>query len=818
MTKPVRAQGIFLRIVEKYVTKVSMKHIAIVVCIAVNLIFLSGCTQHGDTKAQEIQKADVYAAKGLEHVEKAITLYKDLLKRSSDDAEKNMLNDKLGNMYFATGRFPEAIECFKSLATPHTHKKLAIAYFKNAQYTDALAHFEQLSGLTDSEYLYYYGQAAEKANLYDKAISLYRSIEQDAGPFYQAAQQRIAAVNLSEKALSSEEVAAILENAPDQKDYPDAGAVILSVDESLEIFENNTSEYAVHFLVKIFNERGKQKFSEIVIGYDSTYESVELEYARTIKPDGTVVYVGDKNIRDVSMYLNYPLYSNARARIISMPEVAEGVIVEYRAREIRRQLVNKKDFISNYSAQEDEPIRLARFSVTMPQDREFHHTVINKDYNSFGANLVPQQSVVGNKRVFTWQLNNIPEIIPEQDMPPASRINPIIMMSSFSTWEAIYTWWYSLYSDKITVDDAMRKKASELIVDKPSVLEKTKAIYNYCAQDIRYVAVEYGQAGYEPHSAVDIFKNKYGDCKDQAILLIAMLRSQGITAYPVLIGTYDAIDLQHDFPSIAFDHCIAVINIEDTWIFMDPTGETVSFNDLPAMDQNRDVFVVLDDGYKIMRTPLFSPEHNVSQKNMEITIRDDETIRVDRNIVTGGVFAQGQRYWLRFTKPPLIEEVLQATANAIAPGARLENYTIENVDDLDKGIVLKYKFEAPEFLTKAETVRLLPQLGSFDMSSVVKEERLYPIEYPIVKEEIVSIQITIPKQFSVHYIPENLTFDSEWFSFENTYSVKDQMISFYEKLTTKKHIIVQKEYDAYKELLETISRRVNQRIILHEKK
>jgi len=793
------------------------KKTLITISTGLSLVFLCSCAKPATERSIKMRKADYYAASGLAYTEKAITLYAALIKDSSNKAEKDALNHKLGQLLFSVGRFPQAIECLKQVTDPHAKKQLAIAYFKNAQYADALALFEQLNGSSDAEYLYYYGQAAEKANLYDKAVSLYGSI-QEKNSFYPLAQQRIAAINLSEAALSSQEIADILKNAPEQKDYPEAGAVIMSVDESLEIFENDTSEYVTHFMVKIFNERGKQQFSEIALGYDSTYESVELEYARTIKPDGTVVSVGDKNIRDVSLYLNYPLYSNARARIISMPEVAEGVIIEYRARMVRRQMVNKKDFVSNYTVQEGEPIRRARFCVIVPKERQFNYTIINKNYNSFGADLNPQQTEQGRKKIFSWQLNNIPEIIPEQDMPPISRINPIVMMSSFSSWEAIHAWWHNLYRDKIAVDDSIEKKVSELIADKATALQKAKALYNFCAQDIRYVAVEYGQAGYEPHNAADIFTNKYGDCKDQAILLVAMLRSAGIKAYPVLISTYDGIDLQKDFPSIAFDHCIAVADIDGEWIFMDPTGETVSFGDLPAMDQNRDVLVILDDGHQIMHTPLFEPGHNVSQKNMLITVNDDETIGVERSIITGGVFAQGQRYWLRSTKPQLIEEVLEATANAIAPGAQLEDYTIENVDDLDKEIVLKYQFQAPEFLTKAETFRLLPQLGSFDMSSVIKEKRMYPIEFPVLKDESASITIQIPQRFSVHYVPENLTFDSEWFSFENTYAVKGRTISFYARLTTKKHRIGLDAYDAYKELLETISRKVNQRIMLKEKR
>ena len=101
----------------------------------------------------------------------------------------------------------------------------------------------------------------------------------------------------------------------------------------------------------------------MVIGYDSTYEKVELEYARTIKPGGEVIMAGEKDIRDVSRYMNFPLYSNARARIISMPEISEGAIVDYRVRTTQNQLINKEDFDLAYSLKENEPVIHARFSL-----------------------------------------------------------------------------------------------------------------------------------------------------------------------------------------------------------------------------------------------------------------------------------------------------------------------------------------------------------------------------------------------------------------------------------------------------------------------
>jgi len=790
-----------------------MRKFLYIICISV---FLAGCSSPIYDIDAQVRRAERYASQGREYTHRAINLYKELISKQRSGALKEDLKVKLGDLYLSEGQYREAIDCFRGSNSDLAKKRLAISYVKNAQEGDALAIFERMGKVKDDEYLYYYGQALEKKNLYDKALDIYALVSENS-KFYNQAKSRIEAINLSAKGLGEQDIASIIKNAPKKEDYPEAGAAILLSDEMFEVFNNNTSESDTHLMVKIFNDRGKESYSEIHIEYDSTFEDVKLEYARTIKPDGTVVYVGDKNIRDVSIYLNYPLYSNARAKIISMPEVEEGSIIEYRAKVTTNQLVNKKDFILNYAAQDVDPILNTKLVVKIPKDRSFNYKIINAQYNTFLAKLDPQVSETIDSKIFSWHLKDIPEVLPEPSMPPAARINPIVEMSSFSKWEDIYKWWYELYKDKISINQGIQNKIDDLVKDKQAQEDKIRAIYNFCAQDIRYVAVEYGQAGYEPHKAVDIFQNKYGDCKDKAILLIAMLRAIGINAYPVLIGTSDVLDLNTDFPSLTFNHCIAVVNLNDRWLFMDPTGQTVSFGDLPSMDQDRQVFLVLDDGYKIESTPLFASDKNYSHIKMDVKINTDETIYVKRDVDTRGVFQQAQRYWLKFTKPKLIEDTLQATANNFAPGAKLTNYNVKNADSLDENVILDYEFNAPEFLTKAGKSRLIPQLGGIDISSVSKEKRVYPIESEVLVENITDAEMEIPKSLIVKYMPENIKVDSDWFDFENSYTKKSNKILFSQKYKTKKKIILQDEYSKYKKLVEDIARRINQNIILEEK-
>ncbi len=772
------------------------------------LDLLSGCIQKSD-----LERAGEYARQAEAQYQRAAEEYKKLISKGKD---LDKLYLRLGRLYYDHGNLKEAVDALKQSLDTQAKKFLAISYYRLGNFTDALEVFDK-NDIADDEYLYYHGLTCEKLNLYDQALEIYAKIK--GKKFSDIAGRHIEEIE-KEEALGhikdiSPETDKILKSAPDARNYPQAGALILSCDERIEVSDKNTQEFSLHYLIKILNERGKEDFSETVIDYDSTYEKVQLEFARTIKPDGTVMEVGSRHIRDVSRYMTFPLYSNARAYIISFPEIVEGAIIEYKLKIFRSQLINKKDVVMPYPVQAGEPVLSAHFSVSLPKDRMINIKIINDRYNDFGANLTPHIEEGRGRRIYSWQFKDIPQIIPESNMPPAVEVNPTVILSTFNNWQEIYDWWWGLAKDKIKPDEAIKQKVAELVKDKASDEEKIRAIHNFCAQKIRYVAVEYGQAGYEPHRAELIFKNKYGDCKDQAILLVTMLRGAGIEAWPVLIATKQYYNLNPEFPSALFNHCIAAVRLEDKTVFVDPTAETCSFENLPAGDQNRRV-LVFKEGYKIEETPLYPAAHNMVKQALNAKINSDETLSAERVVFTYGFYDQAQRYWLLYTQPELIREALKEKIQDVSIGAKLLKYDIENLDDLDSPVVLRYEFQGPEYLTNAGLLRIMPQSASLDTSIVAKDKRKYAIDFTVLDSKQNTFTGGIPDNFVVKYMPENVSRDSRWLSYELEYSFKDGVITFRQKSELKKAVVAPEEYPEFKRFFEGLARQVKQRIVLEK--
>jgi tetratricopeptide (TPR) repeat protein len=777
-----------------------------------SIIFLGLGIQCSYAEEEAIVKAQRIAQEADAYYQQAISQYKSIIAKGKD---LDRMYLELGKVYFKYGDFKDASLAFKNSSLTEAKKLLAISYYALGEYTDSLDVFNK-NEIDDDETLYHKGLVCERLNLFDEALKSYRKIK--SSPFHKKAIERIDIIQKESGARRirevDPEVYKILVNAPAQEKYPQAGGIILSCKEKINVASDGTKVSSLHYIIKIFNERGKEEFSEAHINYDSTFEKVQLEYARTIRPDGMVVDIGSRHIRNVSKYLNFPLYSNARVFIISFPEITDGAVIEYKVKIYDNQLINKKDFVLGYMVQEDEPVKEAEFKVVVPKEKKLNIKTINERYNDFDARLAPKIEAAGQSLIYSWSFKDIPQIIPEANMPPDSEVNPAVLISTFSSWDEIYRWWWGLAQDKIKADSAIKDKVKALIKSGQSQEERARTLYNFCTQEIRYVAVEYGQAGYEPHFASDIFKNKYGDCKDQAILLVTMLREAGITAYPVLIPTKDAFGLREDFPSTMFNHCIAAVSLKDKVIFLDPTAETCSFGDLPAPDQGRKVLLFKEDSYAISQTPLFSAGHNLARQILKIRIDDDNSISAQKENFTYGVYDQAQRHWLLYTQPELIQEALKERIQDISIGSKLTSYRIENLDNLNLPVILSYAFKGPEYLISAGRLKIFPALTSLDSSVVAREKRRYPIDFGILDVKENNFEIVIPNGFVVKYMPESAIKECPWFKFSAEYTRHKNTLFLRQRTELKRSIVLAEEYPDFKKFFEGLAREIKQRIVL----
>jgi hypothetical protein len=104
---------------------------------------------------------------------------------------------------------------------------------------------------------------------------------------------------------------------------------------------------------------------------------------------------------------------------------------------------------------------------------------------------------------------------------------------------------------------------------------------------VRYIAVEIGIGGYQPHDAEEIVTKRYGDCKDMVTAICALARRADVPVLPVLISTHDNGKPDTTLPSpLQFNHLIAFApDVREEGVWMDATEKACRFTVLPWYDQ-----------------------------------------------------------------------------------------------------------------------------------------------------------------------------------------------------------------------------------------
>src|SRR5205823_1648450 len=168
---------------------------------------------------------------------------------------------------------------------------------------------------------------------------------------------------------------------------------------------------------------------------------------------------------------------------------------------------------------------------------------------------------------------------------------PDIQLTTFESWEQLGRWYANLEKDRRMPTPEVRTKAEELTKGLNNDLEKTEALYDYVAKNFRYVSLSLGLGRYQPHSAADVLKDQYGDCKDKHTLLASLLQAEGLHASSVLINSTRKLDPDVPSPS-QFDHVITMLPLAGQEVWMDTTAEVAPFRLLAYTLRKKQALVI----------------------------------------------------------------------------------------------------------------------------------------------------------------------------------------------------------------------------------
>lgn len=594
-------------------------------------------------------------------------------------------------------------------------------------------------------------------------------------------------------------------SAAAQKSLPagmdkETDAIVLYSEDQVTVKESGEVETLHRTVVRILRPAGRDQ-GEVAVSFSPDRPLLSLK-GWSIPPSGKPYETGLKDAVETSPY-NYELYSDQRLKVLTIPAADPGSVIGYEWTHRERP-----DFLEqDWSFQRSIPMEEARFTLILPSGWEFAAYWRNHPEQK------PQSLITGQ---YSWEIRDVPALKTEDDMPAWDVVAGSMSLSFYPgtaangalighTWSDLGGWYETLTRPRRQDSAQIRAKVAELIAGASSDWERIQRLAAYVQGHIRYVAIEIGIGGYQPHPAADVFRFGYGDCKDKASLLATMLHDANIESYMVLIDTDRGV-IVPEFPNRGFNHVILAIRLADSMpathfdaevrsprlgrlLFFDPTNSYISVGELPSYLQANYGLVSYSGGGELIALPLSSPESNRRNRTGKFTLTSGRNLFGEVSESLTASAGSLKRYTWQSQTATERTKMMEDFLGRFFIHFVLNSYDLEHAGDTAADPVLHYNFEADNFARTAGDFMVIQPcvLVRYALDLMEKPEpRKFAVEFDHTGMVEDDYTISLPAGYSPDDIPDPVDLTEDFAEYHSRVSLAGGTIHYHRTLVTKK--------------------------------
>jgi hypothetical protein len=583
-------------------------------------------------------------------------------------------------------------------------------------------------------------------------------------------------------------------------DHPKA--VILLEDTLLTVQADGQITERYRKVVKILQPGGRD-YAHPVAWFNKDHK-LRSFHIWSIGPDGHQYTLNKKDIYELGAQEWGILYNDARYKSADVPGFDPGGVVAY-------------EYTEQYPAySEDEPWEFQHsiptvksvFEIDLPPG--WNHCALWHKYESV-------QPVEAAPNHFRWELSNIAGIdLDSVVMAPAEQALAGRMEVYFSAnplpqgqqevpqlWTRIGEWYTQLASPKSEGPADIATASRALVGPSDNFLEKIQKVAAFMQQQIRYVGIEIGIGGWIPHTAEAVYRNRYGDCKDKATLMIAMLDAVGVRAIWVMVDTDRGV-VDPKVPSRMADHMIVAIQIPagyqnpalqavvtaengQRYLIFDPTNEYVPIGLLPPYLQGSTGLLMAGANSEAIPLPVLSPGSDTLDRTATFTLGADGSLTGDVVVKRQGASSWETRYNYAMKSEKQKREGLENSLRSDFSAFQVNGAKFVDPGSLDQQIVLSYDVTASAYAKHAGNMLLVrPRVLGSDAVLLPDGPRKYPVEFSGARDWRDTYDVKIPAGYKVDELPDPVNLDTDFASYHSQVKVTGGVLRYSREYKVKK--------------------------------
>jgi hypothetical protein len=518
-------------------------------------------------------------------------------------------------------------------------------------------------------------------------------------------------------------------------------------------------------------------------------------------------------------------YNDLRYKIMQIPAPDPGNLVGYEVEHEDRPFVYQVEWMF----QTRLPVREARYSLQLPPGWEFKEVWLNHPE-------VPATSLGNNQ--WQWTVNDVATIRAEEEMPPFQGLAGQLLIrisppaggatgKSFANWNDMGKWYGELWKGRQDVSPDMKRKVAELTQSSPNKLVQMRALAQFVQSNVRYVAIEFGIGGWQPHNANDVFVHKYGDCKDKTALLTAMLHEIGVDAYHVAIHTTRGVVAPNVPPRLGiFNHAMLAIRLPDgvndssllstmqhsslgQLLFFDPTDDLMPFGRIRGELQANYGLLVTPDGGQLVELPRLPGTLNGVRRSGRLTLDGRGSLNGEIQEVRMGDFASYERFRIKSVtldadriKP--IETLMSSSLGNF----RITRASLGNLQDLSLPFEFNWAFVSQDYGKAAGNLLLVrPRVVGLKASELLetKEPRKFPVVFEGPRHDTDKFEITLPEGYEVDDLPPPVDADYSFASYHSKTEASGNVLRYTRSFEIKELSVPMSKMDDLKKFYRIIA-------------
>lgn len=599
----------------------------------------------------------------------------------------------------------------------------------------------------------------------------------------------------------------------------DVKAVVLYKEQDVTLDVNGRLLTTERTVIRVLTHEGRKE--AVALGfYLADFSQVRDIQAWLIRSDSPIKAYGKKETIDRIADTD-DVYNEGRLKIIDASGDADthstfGYTITTEDRPLFYQ--------DKWHFQDDLPTLYSRYTLTLPDGWKATSLTFNH------ADVQPQV----NGTTYAWELRDLPPIEKEPMSPSFANLEPRIAVNYgpadgsqtvnrvFADWVAVSRWASSIQDPSVVVDDAIAGKTRDLTAGARTELDKIRMIGAY-VQKLQYIAIDIGVGygnGMRPRPSNVVLNRGYGDCKDKANLMRAMLKAMKIEAYPVVIYSGDPNYVRKEWPSPdQFNHCIIAIKVSDETkgptiiehptlgrlLIFDATDEFTPVGDLPDYLQGSNALLAAGDNGGLIVMPVTPADFNSWNRETDVTLDASGSIKgIIRERVTGQE-AKYAREMFRSLPPAEFNKAIQVWLSRGAPAAKLDKLAPDDRQS-ESAFDMDVEFAAPAYgqLMQNHLLVFKPAIANRTNSIYLTDkDRRNPVQLEAnsFSEKVV---FSLPEGFSVDETPTPVDLETPFGKYTTTYEVKDGKLFFTRLLVTKRTVVPADRYAGVRDFFSRI--------------